>query len=222
MIFSLAWMDVGSWIGMSATFTYSLLRADAECGSQLRNLGLQQSPAVCAMAAGRSGCTSFMHSSAYPVWGCRCCRIGQAANGKSHGLWDVYDVKNCDAVGVNCTLPHDVLTDRVRHVAALCADAQPDAGASLASARLLHDVLSTRETHTSTYADFGAAFSSAASAAAAALAARAATGSCASTPTACNFLAVALHQFSPPKHQHNILIIHGKLMRSNIFSYWTS
>jgi hypothetical protein len=71
------------------SYTYALRHASAECGAQSANLGHMQSAAICATTAGQAGCSSFMHSASYPVWGCRCC--SRADGGTAHNLWSVYD-----------------------------------------------------------------------------------------------------------------------------------
>jgi len=45
----------------------------------------------CTDLAVRAGCTTFMFSSSYPVWGCRCCDDPSAA--AAHALWSLYTVQ---------------------------------------------------------------------------------------------------------------------------------
>merc|ERR1712083_923005 len=63
------------------------------CGEQVKNLGEFQSAHDCALVvAGDAECTQnlFMWSSAYPVWGCRCCE--SADSPKEHDLWNLYQI----------------------------------------------------------------------------------------------------------------------------------
>ena len=176
-----------------SAYTYMLRVANAECGGQSLNLGHQQTPAICAFAAGRAGCDSFMHSSAYPGWGCRCC--SRADGGNAHNLWSVYNVRNCNAPGVACKLPSDVLAESMRAAEAFCSDGNAAANADVyfTAAQDAHDVASNREAHDAIDPNFAGSLLAAASSAAAVLS-RFASGGCLSVPSACNHGAILYHQ----------------------------
>ena len=84
-----------SVLASAQTFSYATRHENAECGSQLQYVGVFSTAALCASEAGTLGCSSFMFSSTYTVWGCRCCSAPDGGN--SHTLWDVYDVVDCSA-----------------------------------------------------------------------------------------------------------------------------
>jgi hypothetical protein len=69
---------------------YALRLPQSECSSQGASLGAFATPALCASAAGSTGCSTFMFSATYPSLECRCC--AQAEPGISQPLWDVYTV----------------------------------------------------------------------------------------------------------------------------------
>ena len=173
------------------TYTYSERRSQAECGSQSHNLGVQQSPAVCAIAAGARGCSSFMHSAAYPSWGCRCC--SQADGGQVHSLWSVYDVVDCADPTVVCVTPSDTLASAITTAESFCADSDPGARAEsyLASARALHDLLSNRAALLAAYPELADALVAGAVRAASLLAS---LSGCVSSPSACNHGLALYHQ----------------------------
>jgi hypothetical protein len=45
-----------------------------ECGEQGKNYGPLATPEACSAVALDNGCSNFMFSHEYPVWGCRCCK----------------------------------------------------------------------------------------------------------------------------------------------------
>ena len=77
--------------------------ASCEHSDQGVNLGEFGSPEECAPVAAEQGCGMFMVSSAYPVWGCRCChqRTGD------HALWNIYSTTTPEAAcdDSKCTSP---------------------------------------------------------------------------------------------------------------------
>ena len=72
------------------TYTYEVRQMNAECANQWKNLGEYASAELCSLAAGAAGCTTFMFSSAYTSWGCRCC--SEPDPPKEHSLWTLYNV----------------------------------------------------------------------------------------------------------------------------------
>ena len=117
---------LASHVAAQQTFSYALRHQSAECSAQSQDLGIHFSPYLCALAAGEAGCTSFMFSSAYPSWRCRCC--SRPDPGDAHSLWSVFDVIDCTSPGTSCETLATKLIDGV--VAA--APSQPDrAGGSL-------------------------------------------------------------------------------------------
>jgi hypothetical protein len=58
-------------------------------GKYIKKFGYGSKPDECAPAAAKMGCKTFMFSTEYPVWGCRCCDDPKKAT--SHGLWDLYE-----------------------------------------------------------------------------------------------------------------------------------
>ena len=109
-------------------FTAETRHETQECGRGGMNVGQHQSAAMCAIAAGKAGCSTFMHSSAYPSWGCRCCADPEGGN--DHNLWAVYDVIDCNDEGVECTGPGEVLEAGLQAAAAFCTTSDPDATAA--------------------------------------------------------------------------------------------
>jgi len=55
--------------------------AKHECESQSRNYGEIKTPEECAAVAFNDGCSYFMFSHTYTVWGCRCCSVHTTGNG---------------------------------------------------------------------------------------------------------------------------------------------
>eukprot|EP00588_Corethron_pennatum_P009162 CAMPEP_0194272048 /NCGR_PEP_ID=MMETSP0169-20130528/5705_1 /TAXON_ID=218684 /ORGANISM="Corethron pennatum, Strain L29A3" /LENGTH=256 /DNA_ID=CAMNT_0039014597 /DNA_START=1141 /DNA_END=1911 /DNA_ORIENTATION=- len=94
----------------------TLTREKFECNIQDKNLGNFATAQECVDAAiSDSSCGGYevMHSSVYPVWGCRCCAAFHEMKCPvenelytSHELWDVYQYSNptktstCDVTGL--------------------------------------------------------------------------------------------------------------------------
>jgi len=76
---------------------------NAECASQWKNLGEYASAELCSLNAGAASCTTFMFSSVYTSWGCRCCTEPDPP--KEHSLWTLYNVLLCSDPSVTCVLP---------------------------------------------------------------------------------------------------------------------
>lgn len=83
----------------------TLTRANKGCSSQTKNLGSHNSAQECVNAAMNDASCSYeiMYSSAYPTWGCRCCKEAddmscpsEDALYNSHNLWDIYQFRNSD------------------------------------------------------------------------------------------------------------------------------
>ena len=132
-----------------AEYGYALRVETAECGAQGTNLGALASAHECAQDAGGAGCSTFMISTEYTSWGCRCCT--EPDGGVSHNLWDVYDVVDCSGVGADCVTPSSQLIEGVLAAKAFCEDPSPlegaDADAQYDSvAQSLNDVLSSLPT----------------------------------------------------------------------------
>lgn len=76
---------------VSITQVGNVRHESRSCSSQGVRLGEFVTPDSCSTAARASGCTTFMYSSRYPSWGCRCC--SDPDPGIEHALWNVYNVK---------------------------------------------------------------------------------------------------------------------------------
>jgi len=77
-----------------ATAVLSAASMSCEGSAQGANLGAfnyGDTYDQCTDLAVRAGCTTFMFSSSYPVWGCRCCDDPSAAG--AHALWNLYTVQ---------------------------------------------------------------------------------------------------------------------------------
>ena len=175
-------------------FTAETRHETQECGRGGMNVGQHQSAAMCAIAAGKAGCSTFMHSSAYPSWGCRCCADPEGGN--DHNLWAVYDVIDCNDEGVECTGPGEVLEAGLQAAAAFCTTSDPDAtaAANFDTAKAFHEVLVARDVWGEYVESFSTDLSNAAVAAAATLKLYSeADGGC-NAPTACNGAKILLWQ----------------------------
>jgi hypothetical protein len=58
-------------------------------GKYIKKFKYGSKPDECAPAAAKMGCKTFMFSTEYPEWGCRCCDDPDQAT--SHRLWDLYE-----------------------------------------------------------------------------------------------------------------------------------
>jgi len=81
----------------------TLTRENKECSRQVTNLGTFSSAQECVNAATENAACSYeiMYSSAYPSWGCRCCKPldtiqypVEAVLYTDQDLWDVYQYQN--------------------------------------------------------------------------------------------------------------------------------
>ena len=129
------------------SYSYSLRHELAACSSQSVNLGNHRSPSLCATVAGAAGCTSFMHSSSNPSWGCRCCRRPDPE--KSHQLWAVYNVIDCSDPASTCVTTASALLAAVQAASDFCADTDAFVRADtyLTHATSLNDVLNSLTEH---------------------------------------------------------------------------
>ena len=179
-----------------AAYAYTMRHEEAECGSQSSNLGAFSTPALCAAEAGSSGCTSFMFSSEYNVWGCRCC--ADPDGGNQHALWDVYNVVDCSATEAVCVLPGDQLIAAVLVAQDFCKDPDPLSNAKKyeSAALELNDVVAAVDAYLESDDDgyFASALANATTLAAAVLATQSGGGYCSAAATACNKGAVLQQQ----------------------------
>jgi len=84
-----------------------LVRRQASCegsaqGKYLRRFNYGDSPSKCAQYAKKAGCNTYMFSTRYPVWGCRCCLNPSRA--RKHSLWNLYSPKGeCGGTATTCS-----------------------------------------------------------------------------------------------------------------------
>jgi len=180
----------------ASRYGYELRHENTQCLSQSKNYGDMRSPKLCAMAAGEDGCGSFMFSSAYTSWGCRCCSSPNP-NHDDHDLWTVYDVVDCDDPNSECITTATILLDGVRAARDFCADPNPESSPEKyeTAARNLSDILSAYSESIVQDPEMEAAASEAAVIARDVLAPDDETGEkCSAEATGCNRGMVLLHQ----------------------------
>jgi len=190
-----AWLFLPTF-AQASWYSYTVRHDNAECSAQSSYLGVYLTPALCAPAAGAIGCTTFMFSSSYTSWGCRCC--SQPDPRKDHSLWDVYTVVDCDQPGAECVTPASLLVQGALAAERFCADAVPESHAAEyeSAASDLNDVLAAWEDYLAVddSGSFALAASNASSIAAAVLAPAADGSACSSRASACNKGGVLLQQ----------------------------
>ena len=171
------------------TYTYEVRQMNAECANQWKNLGEYASAELCSLAAGVAGCTTFMFSSAYTSWGCRCC--SEPDPPKEHSLWTLYNVLPCSDPSVTCVLPGTRLLSAIGTAQAFC-DGPTDAEANFAAATALQGLIPARDAYLATDPTFASALDTSMSISATVLS-KSASGMCNEPATACNDGAVLFH-----------------------------